>query len=145
MSGTEKPIPQAAAIPFRETTAGTLEVLITRREDKQKWGIPKGIIDPGHDAHDTVRIESEEEAGIAGRISQQPIGSYDHHKWGTVCHIQVYLMRVTQEFPTYLEQEFRERKWIPHQEAAGLMGQKPVRELMTRLPELIARATFIDT
>jgi len=145
MSEIEDPIPQAAAIPFRETAAGTLEVLITRRQDKQKWGIPKGIIDPGHSAHATVRIESEEEAGIAGCVSQQPIGSYDHHKWGTICHIQVFLMRVTEEYPNYLEQQFRERRWFPWQKAARMMGQKPVRELMAQLPALIAQATFDDT
>ena len=142
MTDVEGFIPQAEAIPFREADDGSLEVLITRRLDKRKWGVPTGIFELGNDTRKTVRIESREEAGVDGRISREPAGSYIHHKWGMDCHIQVYLLLVTEEHMTYDEQQFRERRWVPWREAVTKVGRKPLREFIARLPDLIAETGF---
>ena len=48
MSTPEHYVAQAAAIPFRtDPQSGRLEVLMIRRRDGRKWGIPKGLVDPG--------------------------------------------------------------------------------------------------
>jgi len=44
---------QAAVIPYRFDADGRIEVLLIRKAEKTKWGIPKGLIDPDMSMRDT--------------------------------------------------------------------------------------------
>ena len=119
-------IPQAAAIPFRTAASGGVEVLLIRRRGKKKWGIPKGLVDPGNTHEQTALIESAEEAGIDGHIVGPPLGEYTYEKFGGTCRVVVYAMRVTNERDRYLEERSRERRWFPLDEAAGTVHRQDV-------------------
>lgn len=128
---------QAGVIPFRVDTEGRIEVLLIRRLDKEKWGIPKGMIDPGGTAEQTARSEAAEEAGISGILSEKPAGFYSFRKWEGIVHLAVYLMRVTKVQAEYPEQYRREREWFALNTAVETAGRKPLRELLLNLPQLI--------
>ena len=70
-----EPIRQAAALPLRRGRV----CLITSRNGK-RWVIPKGWIEPGQTAGETALQEAWEEAGLAGAIEGEPIGSYLYEK-----------------------------------------------------------------
>ena len=133
MSSDDGTIPQAAAVPFRRTGDGELHVLLIRRRGKQKWAIPKGLVDPGRTHEQTALIESEEEAGIAGELVGPPLGEYLYEKFGGTCRVVVYALRVTTERERFLEERSRERRWFPLDEAARVVHRDDVAEMIRRL------------
>ena len=84
---------QAAAIAFRRV-GGSLQICLIRRKDSQKWGIPKGLVDPGSTREQTALNETWEEAGLRGRLIGESIGVYAYEKWGTTFTVAVYLLEV---------------------------------------------------
>ena len=130
-------IPQAAAVPFRTAPSGGVEVLLIRRRGKKKWGIPKGLVDPGNTREQTALIESTEEAGVSGEILGPPLGEYTYEKFGGTCRVVVYALRVTGEHERFPEERSRERRWFPLDEAARAVHRQDVatfvRGLGTRL------------
>ena len=74
---------QAAAIAYRRS-GGTVQLCLIRRKDTQKrWGIPKGVIDPGDTPEETAVNESWEEAGLVARAIGDTIGTYKYDKWNS--------------------------------------------------------------
>jgi 8-oxo-dGTP pyrophosphatase MutT (NUDIX family) len=123
---------QAAAIPICNR-AGRLEICLIRKNDSDKWGIPKGIVDPGDMPEDTALKEAWEEAGVMGGLVGPPIGNYTYDKRGNTYTVAVYVIHVTDEHPTWPEMEFRERVWKSIDEAAMLLENHPVRSLLALL------------
>ncbi|MDM8007143.1 MAG: NUDIX hydrolase [Phycisphaerae bacterium] len=130
---------QAGAIPYRYDPNGRIEILLIRRIDKDKWGIPKGLIDPGVTPRETARAEAIEEAGVVGTLSEQPVGffSFNKRKWDAMVHVSVFLLRVTGVQAEYPEQYRREREWFPFNAAVENAGRKGLRELLMDVPKLI--------
>ena len=126
-------IPQAAAVPFRVDGRGRIEILLIRRRDKRKWGIPKGLVDPGDAPRDTALIESDEEAGVTGNVVGEPLGEYTYEKFGGTCRVSVFALRVTEERETFLEQRARERRWYPLDEAVETVAREDVGEMIRAL------------
>jgi phosphohistidine phosphatase len=126
-------IRQAAAVPFRVTDDGRIEVLLIRRRGKSKWGIPKGLVDPGHTPEQTALIESDEEAGIEGELIEPPLGAYTYEKFGGACRVTVFAMRVTAERARWLEERSRERAWYTLEDAAGTVAVGDVGEMIRLL------------
>ena len=73
---------------------------VIRRKDANKWGIPKGLVDPGDTHEETALNEAWEEAGINGRLLGAAIGTYRYRKWGTRLTVAVYVMEVLEQAPT---------------------------------------------
>ena len=87
---------QAAAIPIRRA-GRTLQICVIRRKDANRWGIPKGLVDPGDTHEETALNEAWEEAGINGRLLGAAIGTYRYRKWGTRLTVAVYVMEVLEQ------------------------------------------------
>src|SRR5437763_8338423 len=100
-------IRQAAALPLRR---GRI-CLITSRNGK-RWVIPKGWIDPGQTAGETALQEAWEEAGLAGALQPEPVGSYLYEKYGNTYHVIVFVMEVTEIAPDWPERGIRQRSWV---------------------------------
>jgi len=60
--------PQAAAIAIRGA-GEKLQVCLIKKKDSRKWGIPKGIVDPGQTHGATALNGAWEEAGLKGRAN----------------------------------------------------------------------------
>jgi len=127
-------VAQAAAIPLRKhPQTGRLQVLLIRRLDGRKWGIPKGLVDPGFSHAQTAAKESFEEAGIEGVVSDTPLGDFTYEKFGGTCLVQVYVLHVTRVLDHWDEMGLRERRWFEVREAAATAGRPAVRELIAKL------------
>lgn len=131
-------IAQAAAIPFRtDRRTGEVEVLLIRRRDERKprakWGIPKGLVDPGFNHEDTAHMESMQEAGVDGPLSDEPLGEFTYEKFGGTCLVRVYAMKVTKVRDHWDEEDERERRWFPIAEAADTVGREWVARLIRKL------------
>lgn len=131
-------IPQAAAIPFRvDAGTGRVEVLLIRRTDKVggKWGIPKGLVNPGLTHPEAAGQEAMEEAGVSGWLLDEPVGSFTYEKFGGTCRVRVYAMEVDRVREHWDEESFRERRWVGIERAASEVGREPVKALIRRLAE----------
>src|SRR5678816_1936962 len=116
---------QAAAIPVRRNRQA-LEVCLIRQKGSKRWGIPKGIVDPGDTHEQTALNEAWEEAGLKGRLLGDAIGTYEYDKWYTTFMVAVYVMEVLEQHDEWQESVIRERRWTSFGEAASLLMDHPV-------------------
>jgi 8-oxo-dGTP pyrophosphatase MutT (NUDIX family) len=118
-------IRQAAAVPVR---AGQV-CLVSSRSGK-RWVIPKGNLEPGKTAGEIALQEAWEEAGLAGILRPEPVGSYLYDKAGLTCYVAVYLLTVTQSVDEYPEREMRERSWVSFAQALLRVEEVGLREIL---------------
>jgi 8-oxo-dGTP pyrophosphatase MutT (NUDIX family) len=118
-------IRQAAAVPIK---SGQL-CLVTSRSGK-RWVIPKGCFEPGKTASEIALQEAWEEAGLTGVLQSEPVGSYLYEKLGTVHHVIVFIMRVTDVAETWPEDASRERIWLGFEEALERIDDRGLREII---------------
>ena len=91
-------------------------VLITARGSK-RWIVPKGSVDWNLTARDSAAQEALEEAGITGKVSKKPIGSYTYEKMGGRYKVKLFHMEVTKLQETWEENYFRKRKLVTPKQA----------------------------
>lgn len=123
---------QAGVIPYRRVR-GELEVLLITSRRGRHWVIPKGIIEPHLEARDSAVQEAYEEAGVRGSLRPDALGEYAYRKWGGICHVQVYLMRVEEELSDWPESHFRTRRWVSLEEALRIINQEGLRRLLRHI------------
>ena len=132
----KRPRIQYAALPYAVTDSHIRILLVTSR-DTGRWIIPKGWPERKTRPHTQAEREAYEEAGAIGEITKEPYGTYVYEKRlrvGTVtCSVDVYLLRVEREADDWPEREERSRKWASPAEAAQLVGDIGLAELLLRL------------
>ncbi len=95
------------------------------------------MIARGLDARTSATKEALEEAGILGKVSVRRIGRYSYEKWGGLCMVTVFLMRVDKVHDTWAEQD-RKRRWVGISRAQRLVDQKKLRKLISKVPHLVS-------
>src|SRR3712207_2754071 len=118
---------QAAALPFRHTAEGQVEVLLITSRRARRWIIPKGWPVPGWALHDSAAREAFEEAGVTGSIGSVPLGSVEHLKRPRVgpalrCCVKVFPLHVEEVRAWWQENRERDRRWCSRQEAVDLIA-----------------------
>ncbi len=131
---------QSAVIPIRWRN-GALEVLMITSRRKKRWVIPKGVKEPELSAADSAAKEALEEAGILGKVSTQPLGSYRYEKWGGTCEVQVFAMAVDTVLTDW-EESYRDRQWLSLDEARQRVREKELKAILRSLPDRIGTLTF---
>lgn len=111
---------QAAVIPFRIRKDRVEIALVTTPGGKQ-WVVPKGSLDEGERSRDAAIRETEEEAGLIGRLKRKSLGSYRFRRNHEQYEVEVYLMHVTVVLDYWLEAGLRRRRWIKVDKAATLV------------------------
>lgn len=135
---------QVAALCFRRAEAG-LEVLMITSLQTRRWILPKGWPKNGFDAGGVAIEEAWEEAGVqpAGGAPKR-VGSYRYDKRlrGGVpvrTDVEVYAIETGTLAETYPEAGRRARRWMTPSEAAELVEEKDLSQLLSTVePELLA-------
>jgi 8-oxo-dGTP pyrophosphatase MutT (NUDIX family) len=127
---------QVAALPWRKTKDG-IEVMLVTSRDTHRWVLPKGWPEGSERPFDTAAREAGEEAGLRGTISQREIGRYFYGKvlpsgMERRCEVLVFPLQVDQMDVNWPEKEERERKWFCPAEAASLVKERDLGELISR-------------
>lgn len=134
--GREK-LNQYAALPYRMRGGRHLEIaLVTSRETK-RWIIPKGWPEAALTPWDTAANEAFEEAGLRGTIADKPIGHYTYLKRlhlfsSIVCQVDVFPLKVEEEFGMWPEASDRQRVWLAPARAAEKVEEPQLRALIDR-------------
>lgn len=129
---------QSGVIPFRINNGGIEILLITSRK-KKNWIVPKGIIEDDLSPQDSAEKEALEEAGVEGKVFQEKIGEYEFQKWGGVCVVKLFVMRVEKENEIWLEGYERKRKWFLIREALKHIKRKKLRKIIKSVPEFLEK------
>jgi 8-oxo-dGTP pyrophosphatase MutT (NUDIX family) len=111
-------------------------MLITSRR-RRRWIIPKGLIEPGMSAAESALSEAFEEAGVTGRIGDQPIDEYHYKKWGGVCGVKVFLLEVDRVLDEWPEFDIRSRQWMPLDDAVAAAEPQALKDVIRTLPDRV--------
>jgi 8-oxo-dGTP pyrophosphatase MutT (NUDIX family) len=125
MAAVPDVIQQAAAIPVR---AG--KVCLVTSSSGKRWVVPKGLMEPGKTTGEIALQEAWEEAGLAGFLQQEPVGSYLYTKYNNTYFVTVFLMQVTEAADEWPECLLRERTWLPPMQALARIQEPGLRELI---------------
>jgi 8-oxo-dGTP pyrophosphatase MutT (NUDIX family) len=102
---------KAAVIPYR-IRKKRVEVALVTTSRGTGWIVPKGWVAEGEEVRDAAIREAEEEAGLLGVLSREPLGCYLHVNGDGACRVDVYLMHVTKELEHWMEDGLRRRRWM---------------------------------
>ena len=90
----------------------------------------------GRKAHSTARREALEEAGVIGRISKRPFGSFRYRKRliGEIitCEVRVFPLRVERQRHKWREKSERKTRWLPLEQALKAIDEPELRMLIER-------------
>lgn len=130
-----EPRAQTAALPWRRTAAGEVEVLLITSRETRRWVIPKGWPIKGLDASQTAAREAFEEAGVEGAVAKKKLGAFHYDKRLNSGRLQkvrvaVYPLEVEVERETYPEVLQREKLWTTPVAAAELVQEPELAELL---------------
>jgi predicted phosphate transport protein (TIGR00153 family) len=129
---------QIAALPYRAEGSsgdGGVRVLLVTSRQSRRWVVPKGNIGAGAAPHAAAAQEAEEEAGVCGAICPTPLGSYRYRKRrgsgaSLMIDVDVFPLAVTSEMARWKEQNERERRWFSLVEAADVVEEQDLRDLI---------------
>ena len=133
---------QFGAIPVAEDHEGRLLVLLLTSRETKRWVIPKGWPMKRRTPAQAAAREAFEEAGVRGTTSETPIGSYSYLKrlpsGGSVpCRVTVFLLDVQKELRKWPEKGQRVRQWFNPVEAAELVQEAELADLLRGLGETV--------
>lgn len=127
---------QAAALPYYQRNGGHEVMLITSR-GTGRWVIPKGWPEPEEALWATAAREAVEEAGLSGEIAKKEFGRFHYikhmpHGRERRCEVLVYPLEVQDVADEWREKNQRRRSWFTPQEAARLVNEPDLAELLER-------------
>ena len=111
-----------------------------RARDAVTWTLPKGTPDPGETVEETALREVAEETGLEVRILEPlPSIQYDFVQDGTRIHktVHYFLMAPVGGDLSRHDHEFERVRWVPFDEAGGLLSFPTERELVATAAERI--------
>jgi len=124
-------IEQSGVIPYR-LEQGKIEILLVSSRKSKRWVIPKGIVEPDLTPQDSAAKEALEEGGILGEVLPESVGTYTYEKWGGVCRVVVFLLKVTSLEANWLE-NYRERQWFSLPEARKRLDEAELKNILLKV------------
>jgi 8-oxo-dGTP pyrophosphatase MutT (NUDIX family) len=128
---------QVAALCWRVSPkrASVLEVLLITSLNTKRWIVPKGWVEPEMSPAENAAREAFEEAGVTGRVSPRPIGSYHYLKekkdgGGIPCSVEVFALEVTKQLDDWPEKQTRQLDWVPVDQAVARVAEPGLRQIL---------------
>jgi 8-oxo-dGTP pyrophosphatase MutT (NUDIX family) len=124
-----------AALCWRASGKGTPEVLLITSLNSKRWIVPKGWPEPDLSPAENAAREAFEEAGVTGKVSAQPIGTYHYLKekkdgGGVPCRVEVFALAVTKQLDDWPEKDARTLAWLPLDQAAARVAEPGLRQML---------------
>lgn len=128
---------QFAALPWRIGNGGTRQIMLLTSRETHRWVIPKGWPIKGRKPAEVASQEAYEEAGLIGQVvGKRPLGNFHYQKRlakrAILCEVRVFLFRVEQQLDNWPEKGERESKWVDAKEAAALVEEGGLAEIIER-------------
>ncbi|MBS0411067.1 MAG: NUDIX hydrolase [Proteobacteria bacterium] len=139
---------QYAALPYRLSGPGEVEILLITSRETRRWVIPKGWPMKGKKPHAAAAKEALQEAGVVGKIEKRAIGGYDYIKRlkngaPLACTVEVFPMKVEHQRKRWRERGQRVIHWFSATEAAGLVDEEGLGALILSLAVILANRAML--
>lgn len=127
---------QVAALCYRKSKKGQKEILLITTRGTGRWMLPKGWPMDGKSGPEAARIEAWEEAGVeSARVGRRAVGEFDYIKMhddglAEPCSARVYPIKVAKMKDDFPEAGQRKRVWVPAKQAAEMVEEKGLRDLL---------------
>ncbi|HEY0097498.1 MAG TPA: NUDIX hydrolase [Pyrinomonadaceae bacterium] len=134
----------AGGVVFRRGEA-RIEVALISVGDKNRWQLPKGLVDAGEDAETAAVREAREETGLETELVA-PLDKIEYWYYATKRGQRVrfhkfvyfYLLRYLSGDVRDHDAEVNEARWLEIDEALALLAFAGERRVVERARELIA-------
>lgn len=132
------PLTQYAALPMRWKGERDLRVLLVTSRETGRWVVPKGWPKAHLTPWQTAEREALEEAGALGKVGSQELGNFLYAKRladgaSVDCRVHLFPMLVRDLRSNWKERSQRRRKWFKPADAAGLVHEPELRDILLRL------------
>ena len=87
-------IKQSGVVPYFIDKGVKKIILITAKNSKKNWIVPKGHIEMGMSPQLSAANEAFEEAGIKGEVDSKVVGTLCYSKKGKKCKVDFYPFKV---------------------------------------------------
>ncbi|MDB6177113.1 NUDIX hydrolase [Paracoccus sp. Z330] len=119
----------------------TGKVLLISSRGTGRWVVPKGWPMEGRTLHGAAAQEAWEEAGIKGHIGNVELGRYRYDKdqdsgFAFPVEVRVFLLEVEKVADSYPEVQERTREWFQPLQAAELVDEEGLRDILRNLADL---------
>lgn len=117
-------------------------MLVLHERTEDRWGFPKGHVDPGESLLEAARREIAEEAGLTELDLREEVGEvsyrfYDPRRQLNVFKTSVYFLATTVQTRTTLEPIFDEARWEPVAVARTLVRFETDRRILDAAAKLL--------
>ncbi len=141
----------AGGVVLRPSSRGELEVLLIATHEGERWGLPKGHIEPGETPEEAAVREVREETGVQARVLA-PLDTIDYwYRWkaneGDVLvhkHVTFYLMAYTGGDVRDHGWEVDDARWVPLSKAIDMVMYKAEKELLRKASILARERSLIS-
>jgi 8-oxo-dGTP pyrophosphatase MutT (NUDIX family) len=135
--GKDYGVTQFAALPWRISEGGTSQVMLLTSRRTRRWVIPKGWPMKERKPAEVASQEAHEEAGLIGQIvGKRPLGSFHYGKLigkeVVLCQVRAFLFQVERQLDDWPEKSERETRWFEASEAARLVDEGGLAEIIGR-------------
>jgi 8-oxo-dGTP pyrophosphatase MutT (NUDIX family) len=134
---------QSGALPYTVIDGRVVFLLVTSRRTG-RWIFPKGSISTGMTAWDSAAKEAFEEAGVIGEIGTAPVGTYQNTDKGLLVDIDLYPLKVGEQFDSWDEMDQRLRHWVLLAEARRLLADRSLVRIVESLHRQLASRRAIQ-
>lgn len=126
---------QVAALPWRRTAEGVVEIMMITSRETRRWVVPKGGRMAGKADHEAAAIEAYEEAGLQGVMAERAIGHFRYLKRlrggeDRACVVAVYPLEVLIQLGGYPEAGQRDLCWMSREAAAEAVHEEDLAALL---------------
>ncbi|GGA54539.1 NUDIX hydrolase [Nitratireductor aestuarii] len=133
--GGNPPRTQVAALPWRKTEDGQIEVLLITSRRRGRWILPKGWVKKEESPSSAAEREAFEEAGVRGHAASSELGRYQYQKKRSKStphrfEVTVIPLEVLEEVKKWPERKVRKKRWLPAPEAARLVEERELARLI---------------
>ena len=127
---------QVAALPYRKTLVGEIEILLITSRETGRFIIPKGWPMKRFSDPEAAAREAYEEAGVTGKVKRKPIGAYSYWKRFVrsfeLLAVEVYALEVREQRGEWPEKGSRRLGWLKQKDAATLVDEPGLASLIER-------------
>jgi 8-oxo-dGTP diphosphatase len=109
-------------------------VLLVHRPQYDDWSLPKGKLDPGESWQTAALREVEEETGLRCELGEEVGRSHYVDRSGRAKEVRYF--RMTSSGEPIAQNEVDEVRWVPFEQAAGLLSYERDGELLSSLHEM---------
>ncbi|HET7199395.1 MAG TPA: NUDIX domain-containing protein [Burkholderiales bacterium] len=130
----------------RAANTSGFEVALVRVGPKNRWQLPKGLVEEGESAEATAVREVREEAGVEGELIA-PLDAIEYWYVGTELggervryhkRVHFFLLEYRDGDVRNHDNEVSEARWVPLTEAEQMLAFASERKVMARARELLA-------